>query len=77
MGKVLHGRIHGRSIALDEDPKMAEGTPVIADVSPEPAHSEDISDLCGAWRDDPTIPSLFEEIQAAREADQGREVGLE
>ena len=67
MGRVLHGRILGRSIALDEDPKMPEGTPVVVDVSRQPEPEKRFRDLCGAWRGDPTIPKVFEEIQAARQ----------
>lgn len=37
MAKTLHGKIHGRTIELDEDPGVAEGQPVEITIMSMPA----------------------------------------
>jgi len=75
MGKKLHGKISGRSVVLDEDPEMSDGTPVVVDIALDRAAA--FRELCGAWKDDPSLPEIFAEIEAERHRDRGREVPIE
>jgi len=75
MGKTLHGKISGRSIALDEDPGMPEGTAVVVEISPDRRAA--LMRLAGAWKDDPSLDEIFREMLAERHAERRPEVKFE
>lgn len=64
MSRVLKGVIQNGQIRLVEDPGLADGTRVSVEVE---ARGRSALDECfGAWRGDPSIEPIFEEIAAMR-----------
>ena len=69
MTRTLHGKVHGRTIELDEDPGMAEGQEVevqIKAVSPTRKWGEGILRTAGALADDTEWDGIMEEIHRER-----------
>jgi uncharacterized protein YdeI (YjbR/CyaY-like superfamily) len=59
---------------------LPDGTRVIVKIEPILKTREKlkiISELSGAWSDDPTIMSIFEELERKRHHNIGREVSFE
>lgn len=78
MTKLLHGKIHGRTIELAEDLGFAEGQEV--EVSVRPVRSagprqpgEGFLRTEGALADDPRWDTIMEEIYRERKNDSRRE----
>lgn len=74
MSKSLHGRVHGRTIELDEDPGVAEGQEVEVQVKvipPTPRKpGEGFLRTEGALADDDEWDGIMEEIHQARKLDR-------
>jgi hypothetical protein len=78
VGETFKGTIHGKRIELEQKLSLPEGSPVIVTIETFPLSDEErrrqILDLSGAWKDDPTILALFEEIAQERRAHREREI---
>jgi predicted DNA-binding antitoxin AbrB/MazE fold protein len=64
-------------IRIPQKVKIPEGTKVIIKIEPALRSAEKrkiISSLCGAWSDDATIATIFEEIEYERHQYHGKEV---
>lgn len=78
MTKTLHGRVHGRTIQLNEDPGVAEGQEVeiqVIIVVRRPEKSGDgFRRTEGALADDKEWDGIMEEIYNARKLDRQPEI---
>ena len=74
MTKTLHGKIHGRTIELDEDPGVAEGQEVEVQVKVIPktprTPGEGFLRTEGALADDTEWDAIMEEIHQARKLER-------
>jgi hypothetical protein len=80
MTKTLHGKVHGRTIELDEDPGVAEGQEVEVQmkvVPPPQKWGEGILRTAGALADDPHWDAIMEEIHKARKIERRPQGELE
>jgi len=69
MTKTLHGKVHGKTIELDEDPGVAEGQDVevqVTIVQPVRKWGEGILRSAGGWVDYPEMNAIMEEVHQAR-----------
>jgi predicted DNA-binding antitoxin AbrB/MazE fold protein len=76
---IVKSKIEKGSIRLPKRVHFPEGTRVIVRIEPILKTKEKIaiaSELCGAWSDDPSIASIFEEIEQKRHRYHGREVSM-
>jgi hypothetical protein len=79
MSKTVHGKVHGRTIELDEDLGLAEGQEVEVAVrristGQGPKRGEGLLRTEGALVDDPHWDAIMEEIYQERKRDTRREV---
>jgi hypothetical protein len=76
MTKTMHGKVHGRTIELDEDPGVAEGQEVEVQVRVLPKTGrkpgEGFLRTEGALADDPYWDAIMEEIYQERNRSVGR-----
>jgi hypothetical protein len=80
MTKTLHGKVHGWTIELDEDPGVAEGQEVEVQmkvISPPKKWGEGILRTAGALADDPYWDGIMEEIHKARKIERRPQGELE
>ena len=73
MTKTIHGRIHGKTIELDEDPGVAEGQEVevkVTIVQPSRKWGEGILSSAGGWSDHPEMDAIMERIQQERKLER-------
>lgn len=74
MTRTIHGRVHGRTIELDEDLGVAEGEEVEVQVRvvPRPSRRPDEGLLRseGALADDPEWDDIMDEIYRARKQER-------
>ena len=78
--KKLHGKVHGRTIELDEDPGVDDGQEVelqMKIVPPARKWGEGILRTAGALADDPYWDAIMEEIYHARKVERRDQGGLE
>lgn len=71
MTKTIHGKIHGKSIELDEDVGLADGEEVEVIVKPAKAKrswGEGIKRSAGIAVDEPEFDEVFERIAQDRKA---------
>jgi hypothetical protein len=78
MTRILHGVVHGKSIALEEDPGLAEGQVVeltIRAVEPPTSRQpgEGFLRTEGALADDPHWDAIMAEIYQERKRDTRKE----
>lgn len=69
MTKTLHGKVHGRTIELDEDPGVAEGQEVEVQmkvVPPAQKWGDGIRRSAGGWASYPEMDAIMEKIQKER-----------
>jgi hypothetical protein len=69
MTNTSHGRIHGRTIELDEDLGIADGQEVEVTVKPAKSQrpwGEGINRSAGAAADEPEFDAVFEQIARVR-----------
>jgi hypothetical protein len=73
MIRTMHGKVHGRTIELDEDPGVAEGQDVevrMKVIEPPRKWGEGILRTAGALADDPYWDGIMEEIYKARKIER-------
>ncbi len=73
MTKTIHGKVHGKTIELDEDLGMTEGQDVEVQVRVVQSNrkwGEGILRSAGALADDPYWDAIMEEIHRARKIDR-------
>ena len=78
MTKTLHGRVHGKTIELDEDPGVLDGQHVEVTVRMVPTikasrTGEGFILTEGALADDPYWDAIMEEVHRERKNDSRRE----
>jgi len=69
MNKTLHGKVHGKTIELEEDIGVAEGQVVevqVRVVEPCRKWGEGILRSAGGWMDHPELDVIMEKIQQER-----------
>ena len=80
MTEALKGTVHGNHIELEQAPSVPDGSLVLVSIEPFPVSDDErrrrILDLCGAWKNDPSIPAIFDEIAQERHAHRGREIRI-
>ena len=78
MSKTIHGKVHGRTIELDEDLGIADGQEVEVQVKVIPKTSrrpgEGFLRTEGALADDPYWDAIMEEIYQERKRDTRQEL---
>ena len=73
MTKKLHGKVHGRTIELDEDPGVADGQEVelqINVIPPVRNWGEGIRRSAGGWADHPEMDAIMEKIYQERKLER-------
>ena len=73
MTKTIHGRIHGRTIELDEDISLADGEEVEVTVKPAKPRrpwGEGIKRSAGVAADIPEFDEVFEQIHQERKMER-------
>jgi hypothetical protein len=73
MVKTIRGRVHGKTIELNEDLGVADGQEVeiqVKVISPPRKWGEGILRTAGALADDPYWDAIMEEIHQARKMDR-------
>ena len=73
MTKTLHGKVHGRTIELDEDVGVAEGQEVevqIRGIPPNRKWGEGILRTAGALADDTEWDDIMDEVHRARKLER-------
>jgi predicted DNA-binding antitoxin AbrB/MazE fold protein len=77
---TVKSKIEKGSIRLPKKLGLPDGTRVIVRIEPVQETKKKqriISELSGAWSNDPTIINIFKEIEQERHSYFGREVSLE
>ena len=73
MSRTLHGKVHGRTIELDEDPGVAEGQEVEVQMRVVPAPQnwgDGIRRSAGGWANYPEMDSVMERIHQERKLER-------
>ena len=73
MTKVIHGKVHGRTIELSEDPGLQEGQEVRVQVTVLPstqAWGDGLRRCAGALADDLEWDAIMDEIHRARKLER-------
>ena len=73
MNKKLHGKVHGRTIQLDEDPGIVDGQEVEVQmevVQPLRKWGEGIRRSAGGWTDYPEMDDIMEKIYRERKLER-------
>lgn len=80
MTKTLHGKVHGKTIELEEDPGMADGQEVevrVDIVQPAPKWGEGILRSAGGWADHPEMDAIMAKIQQERKLERPPQMDYE
>lgn len=78
MTKTMHGKIHGRTIELDEDAGASEGQEVEVQVTflqQSAEWGEGIRRSAGGWADFPEMDTIMEDIYQARKLERRSQIG--
>lgn len=73
MPKTLHGKVHGRTIELDEDLGVAEGQEVEVQVTliqTPRKWGEGILPSAGGWADYPEMDAIMKQIHESRKVER-------
>jgi hypothetical protein len=73
MTETLHGKVHGKTIELNENLGMAEGQEVevqVRAIQPSKKWGEGILRTTGALADDPYWDAMMEQIHQQRKGDK-------
>jgi len=66
----LRGIVHGKQIELEHETGLPAGSPIVVNLQPRPLTLEErrglVDVLRGAWADDTSLASIFEEIERQR-----------
>lgn len=66
---ILHGTVHGKTIALDRDAGLPDGQKVTVMLQPTGLPGEGLKRAFGAWADDSVgIDQFLEEVRRDRKA---------
>ena len=80
MSESIRGTVRGKTIELEQALSLPDGAPVLLSVEPLPASDEErrrwVLDLCGAWKNDPSLVAIFEAIAQERRVHREREVRI-
>jgi hypothetical protein len=74
----MHGKIHGRTIELDEDAGASEGQEVEVQVTflqQSAEWGEGIRRSAGGWADFPEMDTIMEDIYQARKLERRSQIG--
>jgi hypothetical protein len=77
MTKTIHGRVHGRTIELDEDLGLADGQDVevqVRVVPPVKKWGEGILRSAGGWANHPEMDAVMEKIHQERKLERPRQI---
>jgi len=77
---TVKSKIEKGWIRLPKKVRLPDGTRIIVRIEPilkTKDKQKIVSELSGAWSDDSTIISIFEELEQERHHDSGREVTFE
>jgi hypothetical protein len=77
MTKKLHGKVHGRTIELAEDPGVADGQEVELQLKVVPSHpkwGEGIRRSAGGWADYPEMEQIMERIHQERKLERRSQI---
>jgi predicted DNA-binding antitoxin AbrB/MazE fold protein len=77
---TVKSKIEKGWIRLPKKVRLPDGTRIIVKIEPilkTKDKQKIVSELSGAWSDDSTIISIFEELEQERHHDPGREVTFE
>ena len=80
MTKVAHGKVHGKTIELDQDLGIADGQEVEVQIKvlpPATTWGEGILRTAGALADDPYWDAIMEEVHRGRKLERRQQVGDE
>jgi hypothetical protein len=70
MGMQVQGVVYGKQIELDHETGLPQGAVVIVNIQPVSLTLEEkrrlVDSLCGVWKNDASIPSVFAEIERQR-----------
>ena len=72
MTKKLHGKVHGKTIELTEDPGVADGQEVelSIEIPPPPKWGEGIRRSAGGWASYPEMDEILERIHQGRKQER-------
>ena len=73
MTKAIMGKVHGKTIELDEDLGVAEGQQVeiqVKIIKPPGKWGEGILRSAGGWADHPEMDAIMDEIQRNRKLER-------
>jgi len=73
MNRTIHGKVHGKTIELDEDPGLGDGQEVEVQVriaSPPKTWGEGILRSAGGWADYPEMDAVLEKIYQERKLER-------
>jgi predicted DNA-binding antitoxin AbrB/MazE fold protein len=77
---TVESKIEKGWIRLPKNVRLPDGTRIIVKIEPilkTKDKQKIVSELSGAWSDDSTILTIFEELEQGRHYDPGREVTFE
>jgi hypothetical protein len=78
MRTLVKGMVYGKTVELEQPLSLPDGSPVLLSVESLSDSDEDrghrLRDLSGAWKTDPSISVIFEEITQERRGHKAREV---
>lgn len=70
MGIVLKGKVRGKTIELEDDPRLPEGE--LVEVEVRVSRLAHLARAFGGWRDDPELDRALDQIDRERHATQVR-----
>ena len=73
MTRIIHGKVHGKTIELDEDLGLAAGQEVEVQITPVPATKvwgEGIRRSAGGWADYPELDAVLEQLYQERKRER-------
>lgn len=81
MGVQVQGIIDGKHIELERETGLPPGQAVLVRVEPVLLSPDEkrrlVDELCGAWAGDPSIGTIFAEIEGERSAARPRDVDFD
>jgi hypothetical protein len=78
MLEMVKGTMHGKTIELEQDVSLPDGSQVLVSIEPLPlSEAERRSRLCalaGTWKGDPSLREIFDAIEKERRGSTARMV---
>ena len=76
----IQGILKGKRIELRRKPKLPSGSKVLVRITPKILTLKEkrqiVANLCGAWLEDPSLTTIFTEIEKSRAVNMSREVNF-